>query len=150
MRGNSAFAGFSRVGSEMVMSAEEARTPRNVTPMQSVRNVRALQAAWSLSSILPLTVNCGLELPFERMVSMYVHWSSGTMTSAVAQTCPQLSHLRCLLMAFSPEWRTCVTRPMPLVSWMLHLGHFIKTQANQGCSETTLLPKPRGSRQDPP
>jgi len=43
--GKSAFAGLSRVGSEMVMSAEEARTPRNVTPMQSVRNVRTLQAA---------------------------------------------------------------------------------------------------------
>jgi hypothetical protein len=57
MRGNSAFAGFSRVGSEMVMSAEEARTPRNVTPMQSVRNVRTLQAACSLSSILAFTPN---------------------------------------------------------------------------------------------
>jgi len=93
------------------------------------QDLRPVHADAKRSSILPLTVNCGLKLPFERMVSMYVHWSSGTITSAVAHTCPQLSHLRCLLIALSPEWRTCVTRPMPLVSWVLHSGHFIKSQA---------------------
>jgi hypothetical protein len=44
----------------MVMSAKKARTSRNVTPMQSVRNVRTLQAAWSLSSMPAFTPNIAL------------------------------------------------------------------------------------------
>ena len=65
------------------------------------QDLRPVHADARRSSILPLTVNCRPRLPFARMVSMYVHWSSGTITSAVAHTCPQLSHLRCLLIAFS-------------------------------------------------
>ncbi len=57
--------------------------------------------------------------------------SSGTITSQVAHACPQVLHVRCLLIALLPVCLTCVTRPMPLDSWALQFGQFIKNQVEK-------------------
>ena len=98
-----------------------ASFPQNLSPVQALLNQLPVSTNSSMTSSL-------IANPPIRHVPSAIA-SSGTITSQVAHACPQVLHVRCLLMAFLPVCLTCVTRPMLLDSWALQFGQFIKNQA---------------------